>query len=534
MKILIENFGPVKSIEIDLNKLMIFVGRNNSGKSYISLLIDIINKSFLELKEQLIELVDLHRYDFISEFQNDDYFLPWMLRVVGSLPIKAFNYESIYKKITKETIDKYISTIEGKMSLKYPFKSRVLIPEEVVKSSYEYFVSFINERFGTIFLRKLTKKFSSKISDLINFDAENSKIAIICKNVEVSLNLRKKDNDVLVSFQFLKTQKSLLKAKQPLKNIEYEIERYFKAKTRLKEKFKNDILNLTSNVIFGVIFKEVMELIMRNFLKTIYIPSTRSGLIQAYETISLAYIQLAPEIPLTKIDFPTLSGISTDFITELYKSRRKPISYREKDKKFLKQMGKIVDFIETNILFGKIEIKKGKEKLGYYITYNIIGHEIPLYRASSMVSELASLVIFLKNLILPRDLLIFEEPESHLHPDSQMQIAMLISMLIKNSVNFIITTHSDFLLGQINNFIKASNLSLKEIKRIYGENLAISKEDVSLNLFVRNDELNETTVKKIELDDFGMTEDIFYKITAELYQKSSIITELLNQKIADE
>lgn len=534
MKVLIENYGPVKAIEIDFNKLMIFVGRNNSGKSYISLLIDIINKSFLELREQLIDLTERPHYPFIYNFEEAEYIRKIFIRDVGRFPIKAFNYETIYKQIAEETIDEYLNTIKGKMSLKYPFRSSVLIPEKIIKSSYEYYLNFISERLRTIFIRELTKKFSSKISDLINFTAENSKIIISCKNVEVSLNLRKKEDDVLVSFQLLRIQKLLSKMKQPLKDMDYELERYFSVKIKQKKQIKNEILYITSNTVFLVIFEEVINFVRKNFLKTIYIPSTRSGLIQAYETISLAYIQLAPEIPLTHIDFPTLSGISTDFISELYKSRKRTLSYRENDKKFLERMEKIVDFIETEILFGKIEVKKGKEKVGYYLTYNIMGHEIPLYRASSMVSELASLIIFLKNLVSPHNLLIFEEPESHLHPDSQMKIAILISMLIKNNVNFIITTHSDFLLGQINNFIKISKLSSREINRIYGVNLKISKENVSLNLFVRNDELNETTVKQIELDDYGITEDIFYKITEELYQKSSSINELINQKISNE
>ena len=45
--------------------------------------------------------------------------------------------------------------------------------------------------------------------------------------------------------------------------------------------------------------------------------------------------------------------------------------------------------------------------------------EIPLLQASSMVSELAPVVLYLRHVVQPGDVLIIEEPESHLHPGMQ-------------------------------------------------------------------------------------------------------------------
>jgi len=47
----------------------------------------------------------------------------------------------------------------------------------------------------------------------------------------------------------------------------------------------------------------------------------------------------------------------------------------------------------------------------------------------------------------------FEEPETHLHPAAQLQVANVISFLVNRGQHFIVTTHSPFFLYIINNFI---------------------------------------------------------------------------------
>ena len=51
--------------------------------------------------------------------------------------------------------------------------------------------------------------------------------------------------------------------------------------------------------------------------------------------------------------------------------------------------------------------------------------------------------------------LIVEEPESHLYPDSQKLIAELLALFKSNGNTELITTHSPFILGEMNNLIYA-------------------------------------------------------------------------------
>ena len=56
---------------------------------------------------------------------------------------------------------------------------------------------------------------------------------------------------------------------------------------------------------------------------------------------------------------------------------------------------------------------------------------LPLMRASSMVSELAPVVLYLRHLVQPGDVLIIEEPESHLHPAMQVEFTRQLAGLVR-------------------------------------------------------------------------------------------------------
>ena len=51
----------------------------------------------------------------------------------------------------------------------------------------------------------------------------------------------------------------------------------------------------------------------------------------------------------------------------------------------------------------------------------------------------------------PSDTLIIEEPEAHLHPGAQADMAVILARLVRAGVRVIVTTHSDWLLQEISN-----------------------------------------------------------------------------------
>ena len=92
----------------------------------------------------------------------------------------------------------------------------------------------------------------------------------------------------------------------------------------------------------------------------------------------------------------------------------------------------------------------------YFVPSNKKGERsrIPLHLASSSVAELANLYFYFRN---PNghhsQLVIIDEPESHLDTANQIQLARLLARLVNSGLKVLITTHSDYIVKEINNLI---------------------------------------------------------------------------------
>lgn len=77
----------------------------------------------------------------------------------------------------------------------------------------------------------------------------------------------------------------------------------------------------------------------------------------------------------------------------------------------------------------------------------------PLHATSSMVTELAPFLIALRS-SRSISLLVFEEPEAHLHLSAQRIMAQALARIVNLGVTVIVTSHSDTFVQEINNLIQ--------------------------------------------------------------------------------
>ena len=110
--------------------------------------------------------------------------------------------------------------------------------------------------------------------------------------------------------------------------------------------------------------------------------------------------------------------------------------------------------------------------------------------SSSMVKELAPLILYLRHLALPNELLIIDEPEMNLHPTAQVQIIEFLAMLVQAGLKVLITTHSPYIVDHLANLMKAAKYedkeSLKEKFCLDSTDAFIPQEKVSVYLFEDN------------------------------------------------
>ena len=82
-------------------------------------------------------------------------------------------------------------------------------------------------------------------------------------------------------------------------------------------------------------------------------------------------------------------------------------------------------------------------------------------------------------------LLIIDEPESHLNTANQIKMARLLARCVNSGLKVLITTHSDYLIKEFNNLIMLSQdfsgkeKLLKKYSGIYGANDYLKQESVA-------------------------------------------------------
>ena len=83
---------------------------------------------------------------------------------------------------------------------------------------------------------------------------------------------------------------------------------------------------------------------------------------------------------------------------------------------------------------------------------------IPLHLASSSARGLSDLYFYLKHVAKRDQLLIIDEPESHLDTANQIRLARVLARLVRAGLRILITTHSDYLIKEVNNLVMLSQL----------------------------------------------------------------------------
>ncbi|PIE03506.1 MAG: hypothetical protein CSA81_01830 [Acidobacteria bacterium] len=89
----------------------------------------------------------------------------------------------------------------------------------------------------------------------------------------------------------------------------------------------------------------------------------------------------------------------------------------------------------------------------YYIPNQNKRLKLSMDESSSAVRSLLDIGFYLKHVAKKGDLLIIDEPELNLHPENQRKMARLFARLINVGIKVFITTHSDYIIKELNTLI---------------------------------------------------------------------------------
>ena len=149
--------------------------------------------------------------------------------------------------------------------------------------------------------------------------------------------------------------------------------------------------------------------------------------------------------------------------------------------------------------------------------------DIPLHLASSSARGLSDLYFYLRHNAKPNQLLIIDEPESHLDTKNQIMLARMLVHFIRSGIKVLITTHSDYVLKEINNLVMLNSFAdndelIKSLK--YKKDECLSPE--SLRCYVaENGQLTRCNVDRsgVDMPVFDKTIDEINMVSNKLANK---------------
>ncbi len=464
----IKNFGPIEKAEIDLRPLTVFVGESNTGKTYLAALI-----------------YALHQYfGGIPQFPWADSVASYFSFLYRSRDGYSQNRQKALKKEMLEVLKK-LNTPER------PFKFSDL-PQQI--STQSEFILTDQEDF----INELKRCFDlESVSKLIRFTGSRG------NEMKVALSVR--DGD------------------QTCWNFETRVAG--SADSTITGHINPDIILLDAKR--ETEFHEISD--VERLFRTLharrwrrsdsyYLPAARSGIMQSLGVIKLSLIKRTTRIDLDRLETSTFSGMIADFLGQI-------VLYKERNGSS-KKISRVAEQLETELLEGKIEVKRPAPEAYPEFLYRPDQTEetLRMSHSSAMVSELAPLVLFLRGVVGRGDLLIIEEPESHLHPGAQTKIAQTLARLVRAGVRVLITTHSNFLLQQIGNLIREGEL--QKLGESTSESADyLKKEEVGAWQFYKNEPVTELPFDLVE----GIEPEDHLDIAEDLYNESAGLQNRIEQ-----
>lgn len=468
-----KNLGTIKEAQLEMGNLTVICGKNNTGKTYLTYAVWGIIK---------YEINDLLNHIHIME-----------------------------------NINEYVETYNVKNDIIENGKARLVIPEQLIE---DYIAKVENSH-----QLELSNIFASDKAHFENYTLEIVEISDF-DNLSLALpeNNLNTHNSILLDLKKSNIDINSISEVFNYKGVNIHIEH------------KNDL------IIHINVDEKYREKYIKNIPEKDIHPQDHFPVVFIFGLLTAIILPFKLEIPNTFV-LPAQRDSIELFYKELDKNRShlleklrftKDLSLLDKESsRFPQPIEKLIDFardltrqvIKTESFLAKEQpelLQEIESLLG--VTYEVLGDEVlikdknssqkvPAYMASTSVRSLMHLHFWLKHKAQKGDLLMIDEPELNLHPENQIKMARLFAKLVNVGIKVWITTHSDYIIKELNNCLMFSQeienkpALLEELG--YKENEILKREDIRAYIARYDEKLEGCTVDKVEFDEYGMVMTTF-------------------------
>jgi len=337
-----------------------------------------------------------------------------------------------------------------------------------------------------LFLSELSKELTYNLkeikSNVYNSDVLIQKLAITFEDFKESIKIEFADEkDLMIGGAVGSVSTSPL-------GVQY----WFRdeIKENINQMEKQSVSNSTISMIIDYLFNRIMYKYIgfednRRFkegLKSVYLPAGRSTYMLLEKLITKRAYNA-----LTNFEYDDVSQYQLQANYGVKSFLNKIVSHSNE---YINKYKDLVETIENDIIGGSFSYNEISKEYQFKPTGS--NRIINIQAMSSSVTELGAFTESLKLMRgLGKNLVVYEEPESHLHPAKQIKLMEVLFDFAAN--NYIwISSHSDFITQNINNIVK---------KKYLDNQLHLADETMSIYVF---EKINTySTVKKISSSKYG-------------------------------
>ena len=522
----VKDFGPIVEARIDLRPLTVFVGPSNTGKSWLAVLIYALHRCFSSAAGT----------DYRRSPRGQRTLRIGRGRQRPGEIIEAFAKSTLGRLLLREFIGKGKSPTEESIPLPDPLleEIRYVFNAQGAQLNDEISRCFGIGATGTLIRRGSKEGARVAFGRCISNDSKpvGHTLAVSDRGVEFrgvvpgDMSLSASQLNDLVDEYFRQTGEDILESV-------------------LGRDKDSDFL--AWNII------KILESFVRDRVvghlgaPAFFLPAERTGVMHAHGTMVGTMIGHAATTGLQRTGrVPTLSGVLADFLQQILEVDRGRSGDGKAKGQAVRAVKRLMEIdrtrsgdgssmsdigaqIEDSILDGSVVVERS-ELIGYpSFLYRPKGwkNTLPLKNASSMVSDLAPVVLYLRHLVEPGNVLIIEEPESSLHPAMQVEFIRQIAAIVRAGVRVILTTHSEWVLEELANIVRRSELCEAHRREIANGEIFLNPDQVGAWLFKPKRHPKGSVVEELKPDDeaglyptdYDPVSEALYNENVEIYNR---------------